>query len=315
MKQHFFLLIFLLLPAVIFAQEASRSYQIYDTQTGKNISTDDLVKNMKKADVLIFGEEHNDSTGHQLEKQIFEKMLQAYPATALSLEMFSTDVQPVINEYLLKLISEKNFIKESRAWPNYQDYKPLIELARLNSTDVIGANAATRYSNAVSMAGLQKLNDFPEASKVFLPPLPVDTATGRYHDKFIETLGGHDMGGMKIFQTQNLWDASMAWFIAGYAKLHPGKKIFHINGRFHSDEKLGVPAQLKKYAPKLKTLVISCFSVADPDSKKYAGLGDYVIITGSATSSSSSSPSSSQSSSSSSSPSLPPSLSFSSETN
>ncbi|MET1057786.1 MAG: ChaN family lipoprotein [Pedobacter sp.] len=275
---------FLLCPIAIWAQQtgqATPAYEIFDTKTGKTISTDELVKALKKVDVLVFGEEHNDSTGHLLEAEILGKMIRSYPSTALSLEMFSTDVQPVINEYLLALISEKNFIKEAKAWNNYKDYKPLIELAKTAHTDVIGANAATRYSNAVSMAGLDKLKDFPAASKSFLPPLPVDTAAGRYHDKFIETLGGHDMGSMKIYQTQNLWDASMAWSVAKYAKLNPGRKILQLNGRFHSDERLGIVAQLKKYAPNLSVANISCFSAESADAKdtaKYAGIADYVIV-------------------------------------
>jgi uncharacterized iron-regulated protein len=275
---------FLLSPIAIWAQQtgqATPAYEIFDTKTGKTISTDELVKALKKVDVLVFGEEHNDSTGHLLEAEILGKMIRSYPSTALSLEMFSTDVQPVINEYLLALISEKNFIKEAKAWNNYKDYKPLIELAKTAHTDVIGANAATRYSNAVSMAGLDKLKDFPAASKSFLPPLPVDTAAGRYHDKFIETLGGHDMGSMKIYQTQNLWDASMAWYVAKYAKLNPGRKILQLNGRFHSDERLGIVAQLKKYAPNLSVANISCFSAESADAKdtaKYAGIADYVIV-------------------------------------
>lgn len=283
MKKKLLLFAWVLVPIALFAQDNDQSYKIFETRTRKTISVEELIQNMKKVDVLFFGEEHNDSIGHILEAQIFSKMIRTYPGTALSLEMFPTDVQPILNEYLAGVISEKNFIKEARAWNNYKDYKPLIELAKENKADVIGANAATRYSNAVTFSGLNKLNDFPAASKEFLPPLPIDTATGRYYDKFAETLGGHDMGGMKIFQTQNLWDASMAWSIAKYHKLNPKKKIFQVNGRFHSDEKLGTFAQLKKYAPRLTLVNISCFAAKDatePDWAKQAELGDYIILTG-----------------------------------
>jgi uncharacterized iron-regulated protein len=270
-------------PAQQVNQDSS-SYQIMETKSGKTISTEELLGELKKVDVLVFGEEHNDSIGHLLEAKILEGMIRLYPRTALSMEMFGTDVQPVINEYLLSLISEKNFIKEAKAWNNYKDYKPLIEIAKTAHTDVIAANAATRYSNAVTMAGLAQLKEFPESSRAFLPPLPVDTATGRYHEKFMETLGGHSMGAMKIYQTQNLWDAAMAWSVAKYAKANPGRKILQMNGRFHSDEKLGLVAQLKKFAPRLSVVNISCFSAGSADAKdtaKYAAIADYVIITNS----------------------------------
>jgi len=277
------LLVAFAMPLLGFSQELSSHYKIYDVKKQKTVSIDDIISDLGKADVLFFGEEHNDSIGHYLEAEIFRKIALAYPGkAALTLEMFHTDVQPVINEYLSGVISEKNFIKEARAWNNYKDYRPMIELAKTNKLDVIGGNGAARYSNAVTKAGLEVLQQLPESSKRFIAPLPIDTATGRYYDKFIETLGGHSMGSMKIYQTQNFWDATMAWSIASYAKNNKGKKIFQVNGRFHSDEKLGTLAKLKKYAPKLNILNISSFAADDfdqPNWDKYKGLGDYIMVT------------------------------------
>ncbi|SHG00868.1 ChaN family lipoprotein [Pedobacter caeni] len=277
------LIAFLLwLPTATFGQSPEQHYKIYDVKNQKSISLDELISQTKNIDVLFFGEEHNDSIGHILEFELFQKLSQAYPKTALTLEMFHTDTQPVLNEYLAGVISEKNFIKEARAWNNYKDYRPMIELAKSSHLNVIAGNAAARYSNAVSKSGLDALKNFPESSLAYLPPLPVDTATGRYYDKFIETLGGHSMGAMKIYQTQNLWDATMSWSIARYYKANKGAKIFQVNGRFHSDEKLGTLAKLKKLVPKLQVSNISCFSgddFASPDWNKHQHLGDYIILT------------------------------------
>lgn len=276
------LILALLFPAVLFAQTMEQNYKVYDTKKAKLIAIDDIIIDAKNIDVLFFGEEHNDSTGHYLEMKIFKALQQSYPKTTLTLEMFHTDVQPIINEYLVGNISEKNFIKEARAWNNYKDYKPLIDYAKTNKITVIGGNAAVRYSNMVTMGGLQSLLNLPGASKSFLPPLPIDTATGRYNEKFIETLGGHSMGNMKIYQTQNLWDATMSWSIAKYLQKNKGYKVLQLNGRFHSDEHLGTLAKLQNILPRLKIANISSFSADDfnnPDWEKYKALGDYIIIT------------------------------------
>ncbi|WP_431294895.1 ChaN family lipoprotein [Pedobacter sp. P26] len=280
----FLLLMFgLAISTCLYAQEISSHYKIYDVKKQKSISTDDIVADMEQADVLFFGEDHNDSVGHYLEATLFRKLHSKYPLkTALSLEMFHTDVQPELDEYLAGLISEKNFIKESRAWGNYKDYRPLIEYAKQNRLKVIASNAATRYSNAVTLGGLKVLENFPKTSFNFLPPLPIDTAQGRYYEKFTETLGGHSMGPMKIYQTQNLWDATMAWSINKFIKANRGIKVFQLNGRFHSDEKLGTLAKLKQLNPKLKILNISSFSdesFIKPDWEKFKYLGDYIILT------------------------------------
>ncbi|WP_316825322.1 ChaN family lipoprotein [Pedobacter miscanthi] len=277
------LMLGLSISSATYAQEINDHYKIYDVKKQKTITIEDIITDMNANDVLFFGEDHNDSIGHYLEAEIFKKLSTAYPQkTALSLEMFYTDVQPEVDEYLAGLISEKNFIKEGRAWGNYKDYKPLVEYAKAHQLKVIAANAATRYSNAVTMGGLKVLENFPKNSFNFLPPTPIDTARGRYYEKFTETLGGHNMGSMKIYQTQNLWDATMAWSINKFVKANKGIKVLQLNGRFHSDEKLGTLAKLAQASPKLKILNISSFSdesFAKPDWEKFKNLGDYIIIT------------------------------------
>ncbi|RYG11670.1 MAG: hypothetical protein EOO07_20235 [Chitinophagaceae bacterium] len=277
------LLCCLFLSYAVHAQDLSKHYKIYDVKKQQTVSLEDVVADAKNIDVLFFGEEHNDSIGHYLEVTIFKQLaLQQKNKIALTLEMFHTDVQGVIDEYLAGLISEKNFIKEARAWNNYKDYKPMVEFAKANKIDVIGGNGATRYSNAVTKGGINALLSFPASSKQLIAPLPIDTATGRYYEKFVETLGGHSMGAMKIYQTQNFWDATMAWSIAKYIKANKGKKVFQVNGRFHSDEHLGTLAKLKAYAPKLKIANISSFAADDfenPNWANYNKLGDYIMLT------------------------------------
>ena len=96
-------------------------------------------------------------------------------------------------------------------------------------------------------------------------------------------MGGHGaMGGMQLFQAQNLWDATMGWSIAKFYKIHRDYKILQINGGFHSEEKLGAAAQLKKYASKVRILNIAAYaddSFDNPDWSKLAKMGDYIILT------------------------------------
>jgi len=272
-------------PVFAFCQESfSSHYKIYDTKNQKLVSVDDIIGNMDKADVLFFGEEHNDSTCHVLEYELFKQLTQKYPGkAALSMEMFETDCQNVLNEYTGGLIREKNFITEARAWHNYKDYRPLIELAKTDHIPVVAANAPARYVNMVNRLGLNSLQNLDAIGKSWLPPLPVDTATGAYYEKFLQVMGGHSsMGGMQMYQAQNLWDATMGWSIAQFYKKHRDFKILQLNGGFHSEEKLGTSAQLIKYAPKTRILNIACFSddgFDNPDWSKYNHNNDYIILT------------------------------------
>ncbi|HVW96993.1 MAG TPA: ChaN family lipoprotein [Mucilaginibacter sp.] len=283
-----FLSLWLLLPVIAFSQDSlSAHYKIYSPSKQKIITIDEIVTDMTGADVLFFGEEHDDSTGHYLEHAIFKQLADLYPGKlALSMEMFETDCQIPLDEYLAGFIREKNFITEARAWKNYKDYRPLIELAKARNIPVTAANAPARYTNMVSRLGLGSLEQLNKQSRQFLPPLPIDTATGKYYDNFVEVMGGHSamsaMGGMKMYQAQNLWDATMAYNIARTLKKYRDYKVFQINGGFHSEEKLGIAAQLKKYAPKARILNIAAYSddnFANPDWSKFAGKADYIILT------------------------------------
>lgn len=275
----------LFLPLFVFCQEDfSRHYKIYDTRNQKVISVDDIISDMNNADVLFFGEEHNDSTCHVLELTLFTKLAEKYPGkTALSMEMFETDCQNVLNEYLEGLIREKNFIAEARAWHNYKDYRPLIELAKAQQIPVIAANAPARYVNMVNRMGLTSLSKLNKSAKAWLPHLPIDTATGSYYKKFVQTMGGHaNMGDMQLYQAQSLWDVTMGWSIAQFVKKHRDYKILQMNGGFHSEEKLGAAAQLKKYSSKTSILNIACFSdeqFDNPDWNKFSKDNDYIILT------------------------------------
>lgn len=274
-----------LLPLSAFCQEPmAQNYKIYNTTKGSIATVDDIVNELSKADVLFFGEEHNDSTGHYLESLIFKKIVEKYPAkAALSMEMFQTDCQTILNEYLADFIREKNLITEGRAWKNYKDYRPMIETAKAAHLPVIAANAPTRYTNMVTRVGLADLQKLDATAKSWLAPLPIDTATGPYYEKFVAIMGGHRaMGDLKIYQSQNLWDATMGWSIAQFLKTHSGYKIFQVNGGFHSEEKLGTAAQLKKYLPKVRILNIATYaddSFDNPDWSKFAKMGDYIILT------------------------------------
>jgi uncharacterized iron-regulated protein len=279
------IIIILLLPITTFCQDSiAIHYKIYNTHTQKQVPVEDIISNMDNVDVMFFGEEHNDSTGHQLEYILLKKLVAKYPGkSALSMEMFETDCQTVLNEYLAGLIREKNFKIDARTWPNYKDYQPLIEFAKSAQIPVIAANAPARYTNMANRLGLISLQQLDAIAKSWLPPLPIDTATSAYLTKFDQIMGGHASGpGMQMYQAQNLWDATMGWSIAKFLKTHRDNKILQINGGFHSEEKLGAAAQLKHYAPKTRIINIAVYSddsFDNPDWSKFAQMGDYIIIT------------------------------------
>jgi uncharacterized iron-regulated protein len=273
------------------------TFHVYSVREGGNSSLEKIVEAAGNYDVVFFGEEHNDSIGHQIERTLLDMMRIKYKGRfSLSLEMFDRDVQPIMNEYLKGFLREKTFIRDARAWNNYRDYRPLIELAKEYKMDVVCANAAGRYSNLAGRRGQKALMELPPPSKVYFAPLPYDTATGEYYRKLME-LSGHSisasdtskskappmpMGSFNLVMAQSLWDATMAYSLAEYRMKYPDHKIFQVNGRFHSDGRFAVVEQLKKYSPSARVLVISTSpdeSFRHPEWEKLKKLGDFIIVT------------------------------------
>lgn len=279
-------------------------YKIYASKTAKEVTLDDIVSEMKNYDVVFFGEEHNDSVAHYLQNELLKGLYNSYgDKTTLSMEMFETDCQVVLDEYLQGLIREKNFMKEARSWSNYRDYKPMIEFAKEKKLKVVAGNAPARYVNIAARKGRNALNGLSATAKTFLPPLPYDTATGAYYEKFTGLMADGTNAGITtkdttkkaaqvassmmppfIVHSQSLWDAAMAYSISKVFRENKNAKVLQLNGRFHSDEGFGAVTQLKKYNPKLRILVISCIDGGEKfpgniDPAENKKLGDYVIYT------------------------------------
>ena len=283
--KRFFHLIFLCFPLALAGQDSlQQHYRIYDTRTRQLIDPGAIVSAMDKADVLFFGEEHNDSAGHYLENLLLTQLHARYGnQLALSLEMFETDNQLVLNEYLQGRIDETRLGKDARLWSNYKDYRPMIEYAKKNQVPVIAANAPRRYVSLVSKRGMSALDSLSADAKRFLPPLPYDTLSGRYREKFMDIMKGSPGGeNPKVYYSQSLWDAGMSYSIFHYLKKNRRHKVFHCVGKFHCDEKLGTAAQLQQWNKKLRILNISCFpdkNFNNPDWEQIVPIADFVILT------------------------------------
>lgn len=256
-----------LLPLVwlLFAMKEKPSYQLF-TSEGKPTDADNMLKELATADVILFGEQHNDSLAHALQLEVTRKLFSvAGTQLGLGFEMFEADVQLILDEYAAGKIPERNFESEARLWQNYaSDYKPLVLFGKENKLPLIATNVPRRYAAAVASYGVESLADFsPEAQK-FMPPLPyaIDYDLPGYKN-MLTMFGGAHAGekGNNMVAAQALKDAAMAHFIV--KNLPPGQKMLHFNGAYHSDNFEGIYWYLKKLRPDLKIKTISTVTQHD----------------------------------------------------
>ncbi len=284
----FALSIFFLMTTLTFGQANEATYRIFDGK-GNPSSLDKIIETAGQNDVIFLGENHDDTTAHALQLQIFKAVIEKYGKerkVALSMEMFERDVQTVVNEYLTNLISESHFLLSSRPWNNYkQDYRPLVEVAKEQKMPVIAANAPRRYVNMVSRGGRDSLTALSPEAKKWLAPLPYNQASQKYSDKFKALMGGSpesNMGIGKILDSQSLWDSTMAFSISEFLKANKNPLVVQLNGSFHSENHLGTAEQLMNYRPKTKILVVTIRyedEFTKFDKSKHENIGDFVILT------------------------------------
>lgn len=286
----FLLIIFFIMNFSVFGQISQENYRIFDAK-GNPKTLEDIVQTAEKNDVVFLGEQHDDAVAHFLQLQIFKAIVDKYKQNrkiALSLEMFERDVQIVVNEYLKNQISEAHFLSSSRPWGNYKtDYRPLVELAKENNLPVIAANAPRRYVNMVSRLGIDSINGLSNEAKKWIAPLPFAESSEEYARKFNALMGqmsdsGAPIKNSPILNAQTLWDATMAFAIAEFLKANKNSLVVHLNGSFHTENRLGTPEHLLKYHKNTKFLVVTMRyeeKFTQFDQSKHTDLGDFVILT------------------------------------
>ncbi|MCF8304281.1 MAG: ChaN family lipoprotein [Bacteroidales bacterium] len=279
MKARLFILSLVVLIAAGFRSDKP-AYRIYDTK-GKTVKYKKLVKEALDADVVFFGELHNNPISHWLQFEL-TKSLEAGKDTSLILgaEMFEADNGLILQEYISGKIPAKNFNKEAKLWPNYNtDYKPLVDFAKDSNLRFIATNVPRRYAALVNKKGFEGLDTLSKEAYDYIAPLPIkfDPEIPGYKkmSQMMKNMG-HGSSG-HIVKAQALKDATMAHFILKNYK--PGKLFLHFNGAFHSKNHEGIVWYIKEKNPTLKVLTISTVQQDNIEELKEDshGTADYII--------------------------------------
>ena len=194
------------------------AYKIF-TGDSKRADYNDIIKEIIKADVVFFGELHDNPVAHWLELEVTKSLFEAKGKNlVLASEMFETDNQLLIDEYFSGIIKESSFENEARLWKNYgTDYKPLVNFAKDNELKFVASNIPRRYASSVASGGFEALDKLsPEALK-YIAPLPVEYDPELACYKNMLSMGGSiggDMGSKvneNLPKAQAIKDATMAW--------------------------------------------------------------------------------------------------------
>lgn len=260
-----------------------QAYRIYDAK-GKNVSYSDMIKVLENKKVVFFGEAHNCPICHWLELEVTKSLFTKHTKNLhIGAEMFESDNQIILDEYLKGEISIKSFESEMRLWPNYQtDYVKLIDFAKENNISFAATNIPRRYASFVSQKGLKALSNISLSAKLYIAPLPIpykiDSQKVKMFHKMTSMMGHSNRNPEFMNQAQAIKDATMGWNISKYMK-NENAKFLHFNGSFHSDQYDGIIPFLNHYKPNLSIGTISCCRQDDVNKLEEINIGkaDFVI--------------------------------------
>jgi uncharacterized iron-regulated protein len=267
---------FLLFSLSLYSQE-KEAFKIYNSD-GSRSSYSDLIKSSARSDVIFLGELHNDALAHWLEYEVTKDLYaEKKENLILGAEMFESDDQIVIDEYLSGQLSENTFKSEAKLWQNFKtDYKPLLDFARMNKLRFIATNIPRRYASLVYTRGLEALDSLKKEAYNYIVPLPfeIDMNLSCYKD-IMEKAEGH--GGENLPKSQAIKDATMAYFIN--KNIGKNNIFIHYNGSYHTDNHEGICWYLKKYNQNYKILTISMVEEEDISifNKEFLNIADYII--------------------------------------
>lgn len=239
------LLSILFFMSSLFAGAQSKpAYQLYNANA-KKVSYHKMLRQLAKAEVVLFGELHNNPIAHWLELELATDLYKTQDIQ-LGAEMLEADNQASLNAYLKGEIDAKAYQEATRLWQNYPtDYAPLVDWAKNNNIAFTATNIPRRYANLVYKEDFEVLETLSELEKSWIAPLPIpfDPDLETYKE-ILSMMGDH--GTPLLVKAQAIKDATMAYFILKTKQEH--KLFLHYNGAFHSDKHQGIVWYLENYA-------------------------------------------------------------------
>lgn len=290
-------------PAAALAAGDATGYRIVAPATVSDATHAQMVAQLSRADVVFFGEQHDDPETHRAEAELLEAIGRTGRPVVLSLEMFERDVQGVVDDYLAGRIDEKEFLARSRPWDRYAtDYRRMVELAKERRWSVVAANVPRSLASAVGRKGLAAFDTLTPKERTYAAKdnvCPKDD----YRARFLESMQSHSpgapstaaapspaappatpvarpatpspgavmSGGLppamaeRFYVAQCVKDEAMAEAIVTARLAAPRNAIVvHYDGAFHSDYSQGTVSRVKRRQPGWTLAVVTAIPVADP---------------------------------------------------
>ena len=280
-----------------------RQFQAFDGHSGSRLSYMQVLRRCRAADVILFGEQHNNAVCNQIEAQLLYDLLRDATPGALAMEFFETDTQAALDAYLDGRIDEAAFVEQTKRNRSYWlSHRPLIELCRAGRVPVIAANAPRRLLHAYrkSGVGFDKFRAALDPQDQRWIATRSELIEGPYRERFYKIMSSHPMPApttsapasasaptsqpvtrpamsapaakpdtmLLAFRSQLLWDDTMAESLANYRERYPERRMMLVVGSFHVSRSGGTRVKFRRRRPDDRVVTI-VYEAADGGNFKW----------------------------------------------
>lgn len=248
--------IFFLCTAPACAQNTSTPLQQQQVETfRRNVSTQQILQELVKADVVYLGETHDRIADHQAQLEIIKALHQQNPKIAVAMEMFQRPYQDVLNQYLVGKITEAQLVEQTeyeKRWGfPWEHYAPILRFAKTNQLPVLALNTPTEVTRKVARNGLESLTG---DDRKYIPSLSeIRTDNAEYRSMAQEAYEQHHQAGHgnstsfdRFFTAQVLWDETMAEAISQFLQANPDYQVVVLAGQTHIVYGYGIPSRVAR---------------------------------------------------------------------
>jgi len=229
--------------------ERGVSVDIYSEPSGIDLTRietfSDIIDRIASKKIVYIGEFHDEYAHHVTQLEIIRALYERNRKIAIGMEMFQKPFQEVLDDYTRGRIGERDFLRKSeyyKRWRfDYNLYKPILDFAVSKGIPVIGLNIKAEIIDKVSEGGMDSLTD-EERSML---PVEMDFSDSQYRQRLFDIFKQHKDWQEKNFdyfyQSQIIWDETMAESIDRFLRENPGYQMVVIAGQGHLEYGAGIP--------------------------------------------------------------------------
>ena len=258
--------------------QAHLDHRMYDLQSGREKLMSEVISELKKNRIILVGEHHTNIDHHFGQLNVIQSLKEAGVRVAIGLEMFRSDNQHALDQWVAGNISEKQF--EAIYYDNWTypwpAYRMIFEYARQEKIPMIGLNVPREITRQVSRGGFNSLTE-EQKGKLKDVSCRVDK---EYMDYIKRAFGGHAHGKINFTyfcEAQMVWDTAMAVNTLEYLKKKPDSVVVLLAGAGHV-QKGAVPRQIRDRSDLPYTVILpKVEGIMDPQTLSVED-ADYIML-------------------------------------